>query len=134
MKFQFTFKGMDNAGIRGGRVHGNVSGDSAENKQDTIQQRLKEMIREKTEKRFERVLRPDEGNATVMISREKNNRLLLEMTLKALGDTFMSSDKQVESVTNLDQLVDTVLTKVERQLLKKKEIHKDHGKSRAQNL
>lgn len=130
MKFQFTFKGTDPSAAKGVRVQGHASPQDAAPKVDTIQQRMKKMVRDKTKKRFERVLSPEEGHATVMFTREKNNWLVLEMTLKALGDSFMGSDKLVESGTNLDQLIDTVLAKVERQLLKKKEMQKERWKQR----
>ena len=130
MEFRFTFKGMDPAGAKGARVQGNASETDAEEQKGLFQQRIKEMIAEKSEKRFERVLRPEEGTMTVMVTREKNNWVLLDMTLKALGESFMGSEKLVESSTNLDLLIDTVLTKLERQLLKRKELLKERWKQR----
>jgi len=130
MKFQFTFKGSDPSGAKGSQVQGHASQEDAAPKQDRFQQRMKELVRDKTEKRFDRILSPEEGHATVMTTREKNNWILLEMTVKALGDSFMGSDKLVENATNMEQLVDTVLSKIERQLLKRKEMQKERWKQR----
>ena len=131
MKFQFTFKGMDPTGAKGVRVHGHAEEAEEGRRKDPLQQRMKELVTEKTQRRFDRVVSPEKGTVTVVITREKNNWLLLEMTMKALGDTFMSSDKIVETGTNLDQLVDSVLDKIERQLLKRKEMLKERWKQRS---
>ncbi len=130
MKFLFTFKGMEPSGAKGSRVQGNAVEGESDEQRGLYQQRLKDMITEKTERRFERVLKPEEGTLTVMVTREKNNWLLLDMTLKALGESFMGSEKLVESSTNIDLLIDTVLSKLERQLLKRKELLKERWKQR----
>ena len=130
MKFQFTFKGVAPAGVKGGRVQGHATEEDAAPRQDSLQQHLKDLIRDKTDKRFDRILSPEEGHATVMVTREKNNWILLEMTVRALGESFMGSDKLVETVTNMDLLIDNVLSKIERQLLKRKEMQKERWKQR----
>ena len=56
--------------------------------------------------------------------------MFLEMTVKAYGDQFFGSDKIVESGTNLELLVDSVLDKIERQLKKRKEMLQERWKVR----
>ena len=129
MRFQFTFKGMD-PDPKGARVKGSTTNSDAVRHKDALNQYIKELVTEKTEKRFSRVLAPEKGSVIVVVTREKSNWLLLEMTFKAIGESFMSSDKVVDNGTNLDQLVDSVLDKIERQLLKKKEMLQERWKQR----
>ena len=131
MKFQFTFKGMDPSAAKGLRAQGRTEDTEEGKRKDPLHQHMKELVTEKTKKRFTKFLDPEKGTVTVIVTREKNNWLLLEMTLKALGEAFMGSDKIVETGTNLDQLVDSVLDKIERQLLKRKEMLQERWKQRS---
>jgi len=125
MKFTFTFKGLDgSAHKREGALDSRALGGSSQ--QDLI----RNLVIERTEKRFSKVLNPQDGDVTVIVSREKNNWLMLEMTVKAFGDQFFGEDKVIETGTNLDQLIDGVLDKIERQLMKKKDMLKERWKAR----
>ena len=81
---------------------------------------LKELIRGRVDKRLEKLVNGEVAEARVLIATEKA-WTLFEIQISAWGEVFKSTEK----TTDLYPTIDLVIDKLERQLLRRKEIVKD---------
>ena len=80
---------------------------------------LKVMIEQKIQKRFEKLLN-GESDVRVTVTTEKA-WTILDIVVNAWGEVFKCEEK----TTDLYPVIDQALDKIERQLLKRKEMVKD---------
>ena len=81
---------------------------------------LKELIRGRVDKRLEKLVNGEAAEARVLVTTEKA-WTLFEIQVSAWGEVF----KCTEKTTDLYPTIDLVIDKLERQLLRRKELVKD---------
>ena len=66
MKFRFTFKGIESDGLK-------IDGERVPNEGPTYHDRIRSLIQEKANHRFNKLLSTEDGDVQVILSKEKNN-------------------------------------------------------------